>query len=77
MQIHVVDRARFRPVATYLALLVFARAQSVERFGLRTEPYEYVDPSEAEALDLLTGTTATREALLAGASWAEVVATVC
>ena len=77
VQIHVVDRARFRPVATYLALLVFARAQSVERFGLRTEPYEYVDPSEAEALDLLTGTTATREALLAGASWAEVVATVC
>ena len=77
VQIHVVDRARFRPVATYLALLVFARAQSSDRFGLRTEPYEYVDPREAEALDLLAGTTATREALLAGASWAEVVATVC
>ncbi len=77
VQIHVTDRARFRPVATYLALLAFARAQSPERFGLRTETYEYVEPSEAEALDLLCGTTATREALMSGASFRDVVATVC
>lgn len=77
VQIHVTDRARFRPVATYLALLAFCRAQAPDLFALRTEPYEYVDPSEAEALDLLCGTTATREALFADAPWADVVATVC
>lgn len=76
VQLHVIDRARFRPVATYLAMLTFLRAQDPERFGLRKEPYEYVDPSEAEALDLLCGTTATREALMAGADWKTVVATV-
>lgn len=77
VQIHVTDRATFRPVATYLAMLVFMRAQDPERFGLRKEPYEYVDPREAEALDLLCGTTSTREALLAGEDWHTVVATVC
>lgn len=77
VQIHVTDRALFRPVATYLALLTLARAQDPERFGLRTEVYEYVAPSEAEALDLLCGTTATREALMNGAPLREVIATVC
>jgi uncharacterized protein YbbC (DUF1343 family) len=77
VQLHVTDRATFRPVATYLAMLTFLRAQEPEKFGLRREPYEYVDPREAEALDLLCGTTATREALMAGADWRAVVATVC
>ncbi len=77
VQVHVRDRGAFRPVATYLALLTFARAQAPERFGLRTEVYEYVDPSEAEALDLLCGTNATREALMSGASFRDVIATVC
>ena len=77
VQLHVTDRATFRPVATYLAMLAFLRAQAPDAFGLRTEPYEYVDPQQAEALDLLCGTTATRQALMAGASWRDVVATVC
>ncbi len=77
VQIHVRERAAFRPVATYLALLAFARAQAPEKFGLRTEVYEYVDPREAEALDLLCGTTATREALMSGASYSDVLSTVC
>jgi uncharacterized protein YbbC (DUF1343 family) len=75
VQIHVTDRAAFRSIATYLALLTFARAQSPEKFGLRTEPYEYVDPSEAEALDLLCGTTTTREALMSGRSFGDVIST--
>jgi len=77
VQLHVRDRRAFRPVATYLALLTFARAQAPERFGLRTEVYEYVDPREAEALDLLCGTTATREALMSGAPAGDVIGTVC
>lgn len=76
IQLHVLDRARFRPVSTYLAMLTFLRAQDPEKFGLRKEPYEYVDPSEAEALDLLCGTTTTREELMAGADWKTVVGTV-
>jgi uncharacterized protein YbbC (DUF1343 family) len=77
VQIHVVDRGAFRPVATYLALLALARSQRPDAFALRAEPYEYVDPSEAPALDLLCGTTTTRESLLSGARWEDVVATVC
>ncbi len=77
VQIHVTDRRAFRPVATYLALLALARAQAPERFGLRAEPYEYVEPQEAEALDLLCGTTRTRQVLMAGGAWRDVVATVC
>jgi uncharacterized protein YbbC (DUF1343 family) len=75
VQLHVTDRGSFRSIATYLALLTFARAQSPEKFGLRKEPYEYVDPSEAEALDLLTGTTATREALMSGRDYRDVIST--
>jgi uncharacterized protein YbbC (DUF1343 family) len=77
VQIHVVDRRSFRPVATYLALLALARAQDPARFTLRTEPYEYVDPRDAEALDLLCGTTHTRLALMSGSSVRELIATVC
>lgn len=74
--IHVTHRNRFQPVATYLALLTFARAQNTERFALRTEPYEFVDASYAPALDLLCGTDTTRKALMSGAMWQEVVATI-
>jgi uncharacterized protein YbbC (DUF1343 family) len=77
VQLHVTDRATFRPVATYLAMLALMRAQDPSQFGLRTEVYEYVHPREAEALDLLCGTTATREALMSGAASRDVIATVC
>ncbi|GAC1351387.1 MAG: DUF1343 domain-containing protein [Polyangiales bacterium] len=76
VQIHVVDRNSFRPVATYLALLALARGQEPSRFALRDTPYEYVDPKDAPALDLLCGTVSTREALMGGAGWREVMATV-
>src|SRR5207244_2409047 len=76
VQIHVADRRALRPVATYLALLSIVRAQAPDAFALRDEPYEYVDPRDAAALDLLCGTTATRESLVSGAPWREVVATV-
>ena len=77
VQIHVVDRRAFQPVATYLALLVLARAQDPARFALRAEPYEYVDPREAPALDLLCGNQTTRKALLSGGSVRDVIASVC
>jgi uncharacterized protein YbbC (DUF1343 family) len=70
VQIHVTDPARFRPVATYVALTALARAQSPERFRFRTERYEYVD--DIPAFDLLTGSAEARLAIEAGASAGDV-----
>lgn len=64
VQIHPTDAATFRPYATYVALIALARAQEPERFGFRTERYEYVD--HLPALDLLTGSSAVRTAMEAG-----------
>lgn len=59
VQIHVRDRARFRPYATYLALLAIARRLGGEAFAFRTERYEFID--DVPALDLLTGSAEARE----------------
>src|SRR5262249_31716993 len=74
VQIHVTDPARFRPVATYVALVALARAQSPERFRFRTERYEYVD--DIPAFDLLTGSAEARLAMEAGASARDVARAV-
>jgi uncharacterized protein YbbC (DUF1343 family) len=70
VQIHVNDEAAFRPVATYVALTVLARAQNPERFRFRTERYEYVD--DIPAFDLLTGSAEARQAIEAGVEAREV-----
>ncbi len=64
VQIHVTDADSFRPVATYVALVAIAHRLDPERFRFRTERYEYVDT--IPAIDLLLGSSATREAILAG-----------
>jgi uncharacterized protein YbbC (DUF1343 family) len=64
VQIHPTDPARFRPVATYVALVALARAQDPARFRFRTERYEYVD--DIPAFDLLTGSPDARLAMIAG-----------
>ena len=64
VQIHVTDAATFRPFATYVALLGYARAQAPQSFRFRTERYEFID--HIPALDLLTGSAAVRAALEAG-----------
>jgi uncharacterized protein YbbC (DUF1343 family) len=58
VQIHVRDRATFRPYATYLALLAIARRLGGEAFAFRTERYEFVD--DVPAIDLLTGSAEAR-----------------
>jgi uncharacterized protein YbbC (DUF1343 family) len=63
---HVTDATSFRPVTTYLAFLSLARAQAPEAFEIRTSPYEF--EATNPALDLLTGSSDVREALMAGAS---------
>src|SRR5271165_3099530 len=53
VQVHVTDPVRFRPYATYLALLTHALRQDPTKFAFRTEKYEFRD--DVPAFDLLTG----------------------
>jgi uncharacterized protein YbbC (DUF1343 family) len=64
VQIHVTEPVRFRPYATYLALVALARAQDKGRFAFRTEKYEFVD--DVPAFDLLTGSADARERIVRG-----------
>jgi uncharacterized protein YbbC (DUF1343 family) len=65
VQIHVTDRATFRSVATYTAMIALAQQQAPDQFRFRTERYEFVD--DIPAFDLLTGSAAAREAIEQGA----------
>jgi uncharacterized protein YbbC (DUF1343 family) len=53
VQVHVTDRLRFRPYATYMRIIAEARRLMGEAFRWRTEPYEFV--ADRPAIDLLTG----------------------
>jgi uncharacterized protein YbbC (DUF1343 family) len=64
VQIHVTEPVRFRPYATYLALVALARAQAPDRFAFRTETYEFVE--DIPAFDLLTGSAEARERIARG-----------
>jgi uncharacterized protein YbbC (DUF1343 family) len=70
VQLHVTDRATFRPVRTGLALLAALRAESPSQFRWRTEPYEFVE--DVPAIDLLFGNGRERLAIQAGLSAAEI-----
>jgi uncharacterized protein YbbC (DUF1343 family) len=65
VQLHVTDRAAFRPVRAGLAVLAALRELSGDRFAWRTEPYEFV--ADRPAVDLLFGGDRERLALEAGA----------
>ncbi len=75
VQVQVVDPVAFRPMAAYLGIIALAQKQCPEDFRFRTERYEFVD--NIPAIDLLVGGAEAREAMLAGASPREVIATVC
>jgi uncharacterized protein YbbC (DUF1343 family) len=64
VQLHVTDRATFRPYRTGIAVLAAARAQAPGDFRWRTEPYEFV--ADPPAIDLLTGSAAVRAGIDAG-----------
>jgi uncharacterized protein YbbC (DUF1343 family) len=72
VQLHVTDRATFRPYRTGIALLRAAAGQAPGAFRWRTEAYEFV--AERPAIDLLTGSDAVRRGIDAGASLAEITA---
>jgi uncharacterized protein YbbC (DUF1343 family) len=70
VQIHPVDRLRFLPYATYLALIGLAREMHPGAFAFRTDLYEFID--DIPAFDLLTGSGEVREALERGEPPVEV-----
>lgn len=74
VMVHVTDAALFRPVATYAALIAIARAQASEHFEFLTRPYEF--ESSRLAFDLLAGSSALREAMLADRSTEDVVSLI-
>lgn len=73
VMLHVTNPALFRPVATYLTLITLARAQNPDAFQFRTTPYEF--EATIPAFDLLAGSAEARQAIAAGASAEDVVAT--
>jgi uncharacterized protein YbbC (DUF1343 family) len=68
VQVHVTDAAKFRSVATYLALIAEARRQAPRGFRWRRPPYEFV--RDRLPIDLLTGGPEIRLAIERGASLA-------
>jgi uncharacterized protein YbbC (DUF1343 family) len=73
VQIHVTDRAAFRPYLTGVAFLRAARALGGDAFAWRTRAYEFVD--RIPAIDLLCGSAEVRDGIDAGAELADLAAT--
>jgi uncharacterized protein YbbC (DUF1343 family) len=78
-QIHVLDRATFRPVAAAVTLMAAFRASGPEKFRWKDPPYEY--EHERTPIDVLAGSTELREQIESGVppdeiarSWAKDVA---
>jgi uncharacterized protein YbbC (DUF1343 family) len=70
VQIHVSDRAAFRPVLTGLALLTLYRQMGEDRFAWKSPPYEYEE--EKLPIDILCGTDRIRHLIEAGAGLDEL-----
>jgi uncharacterized protein YbbC (DUF1343 family) len=66
VQVHVVDRAKFRPCLTYLWIIVLARAQNAAAFAWRKPPYEYEHVKLP--IDILCGTDRVRRSIEEGVS---------
>jgi uncharacterized protein YbbC (DUF1343 family) len=73
IQLHLVDRATFRPYRTGICILRELWAQGANAFAWRTTPYEFV--STRPAIDLLTGSDAVRKGIERGESPEELFST--
>jgi uncharacterized protein YbbC (DUF1343 family) len=66
VQIHVTDRARFKPFLAGLAVIAVARRQAPRAFRWRRPPYEF--ERRKLPIDILLGTDTIRRALTRGAT---------
>lgn len=64
VQVHVTDRERFKPFATYVALIIEARRQAPRNFRWRRPPYEF--ETRRRPMDLLCGGDGIRRAIERG-----------
>jgi len=71
-QLHVLDRAAFRPVLTGVALLATFHEQDPARFAWRQPPYEY--EQEKLPIDILAGSDELRRQIESGAPVAGIAA---
>jgi uncharacterized protein YbbC (DUF1343 family) len=71
-QIHVTDRTAFRPVEAGVALIEAFRRAGPDAFAWREPPYEY--EHSLAPIDILYGSSALREGLAAGQSYADLSA---
>jgi uncharacterized protein YbbC (DUF1343 family) len=72
LQVHVTDAARFKPFATYVALIAEARGQAPRHFRWRKPPYEF--ERVRLPMDLLCGGPGIRRALERGVPLARLEA---
>jgi uncharacterized protein YbbC (DUF1343 family) len=70
VQLHVTDRARFKPFLTGLAVIAVARRLAPRAFGWRRPPYEF--ETRLLPIDILLGTDGIRRALERGQSLATI-----
>ena len=75
VQIHVTDRERFRPMATYVALMALSAYQAPTAFRFRQERYEFVEG--IPAIDLLAGSMRLREGIGKGLAPMELIDSIC
>ncbi len=71
-QLHVTDRAAFRPVRTAVAVLRAAKDLAPGEFAWRQPPYEY--ETEKMPIDILWGSDVLRKGLEAGRTAGEILA---
>jgi len=71
-QIHVTDRARFRPVLAGVAVMAAFHRSAPDRFAWREPPYEYVH--DRMPIDILAGSPRLREAIEADVPAREIAA---
>jgi uncharacterized protein YbbC (DUF1343 family) len=69
-QIHVLDRAAFRPVESAVALIESFRANGIDRFKWKDPPYEY--EHDRNPFDVLAGSPTLREQIESGVPAREI-----
>ncbi|HVG18256.1 MAG TPA: DUF1343 domain-containing protein [Blastocatellia bacterium] len=70
IQIHVTDRAQFKPVITGVAIIKAIRHLYPDKFGWKQPPYEYVD--DKLPFDVINGGAGVRDQIQAGMSVDEI-----
>ena len=70
VQLHVTDRARFKPFLTGLAIIATARRQAPRAFRWRRPPYEF--EHRRLPIDILCGTDAIRRGIERGVNLAHL-----